>query len=287
MKNFFWTLLFFSTGTFLTVDSHVSSPSTYITAMSPTNSCSIENNTYDAGESLKYKLYYNWSAVWITAGHAYFNIKNDYLKQNPVYHMTCVGTSAKSFRWIYDIKDKYETYLDPTTSKPLLYKRDIKEGNYTLKNQFTFNHTAQEVTIDYRIKKGKLRVENETKTITPCTHDVLSSIYYVRSLDYTNVKKGDKIYLDVFVDGKMYPSYLHYLGKGEVKTSFGKFRCHKVSPSLISNDVFEEGENMIIWATDDENKLPLLIESKIKVGAVKAYLTKHTGIKHPLTSRVK
>jgi hypothetical protein len=43
---------------------------------------------------------------------------------------------------------------------------------------------------------------------------------------------------------------------------------------------------MYIWVTDDDNRIPVLVEAKILIGSVKAYLVKTQGIKYPLTSLV-
>ena len=38
---------------------------------------------------------------------------------------------------------------------------------------------------------------------------------------------------------------------------------------LIKGNVFNGGEGMTMWVTDDKNKIPVRIESPIKVGIVK------------------
>ena len=38
---------------------------------------------------------------------------------------------------------------------------------------------------------------------------------------------------------------------------------------------------MFIWVTADENKVPVLVEAKILIGSVKAYLTGAKGLRYP------
>ena len=37
---------------------------------------------------------------------------------------------------------------------------------------------------------------------------------------------------------------------------------------------------MTVWITDDENKVPVLIEAKILVGSIKAIINEMEGIRH-------
>lgn len=39
---------------------------------------------------------------------------------------------------------------------------------------------------------------------------------------------------------------------------------------------------MFVWVTDDANRIPVLVESKILVGSVKAYLSGTKGLRHPI-----
>jgi hypothetical protein len=44
---------------------------------------------------------------------------------------------------------------------------------------------------------------------------------------------------------------------------------------------------MKIWFTDDQNHLPVQVETKIQVGSVKALLLEAKSLKYPLSSLIK
>ncbi|MGB0839262.1 MAG: DUF3108 domain-containing protein [Chitinophagales bacterium] len=253
----------------------------------PYEQCDVKSYTYQNGEHLEYKVYYNWTALWLTAGRVVFDASESYLKGKTVNHLTAVGTSASSFSWFYTVEDRYETYIDPATSKPMKFYRNVQEGSYSLQNQLSFNHSNRQANIDYLIRKGETRTKDEKMDITECTQDLLSSIYYTRNLDYSALNVGDRVPIDLFSDGTIYNANLTYLGTDKLKTDFGTFRCIKVSPSLLESNAFDDEDYMVIWATDDKNRLPLLIESSIRVGSIKAYLQSYDNIKYPLTSKLK
>ena len=90
------------------------------------------------------------------------------------------------------------------------------------------------------------------------------------------------------MDQEIYPLALKYLGPEENKKvkGVGRFNTQKFSPQLIAGDVFKEGDEMKIYVSDDENKIPVLIESPVSVGSVKAVLKSYKGLKYPMTAQV-
>jgi hypothetical protein len=51
--------------------------------------------------------------------------------------------------------------------------------------------------------------------------------------------------------------------------------------------LFEGGEKMTIWVTDDLNHIPVRIESSIIVGSIKADMMSFKNLRYPLSSLVK
>ena len=92
---------------------------------------------------------------------------------------------------------------------------------------------------------------------------------------------------DILLDGKIFPLYVRYLGKEQyTSTTLGKFNCIKFRPLLVEGSIFRKGEHMTVWVTDDENKLPLYIETEIIVGTVKVSLHAYKGLRHPEKARL-
>ena len=44
---------------------------------------------------------------------------------------------------------------------------------------------------------------------------------------------------------------------------------------------------MLIWVTDDENRLPVYFEAPLLVGKATGRMTAYEGLKHPFTSLIK
>ena len=239
------------------------------------NFCGIRNTSFQHGETITFTVFYNVIGIYVNAGTATFSTTLERLNNKPVYHIVGEGKSNSSYDWIFKVRDRYESYIDTANLQPLKFIRNIDEGGYKKYENITFNQQANTaITTD-----GVYKVPN-------CIQDVLSSVYYARNIDFSKYKPGDKIPFDMFLDNEVYHLYVRYLGKETIKTKYGKFRAIKFKPLLVKGTMFEGGEKMTVWVSDDANHIPVRIESPISVGSVKVDMMQYRGLRYPLTSLV-
>ncbi len=235
--------------------------------------CGISNTSFLAGEQLTMTVFYNVAGVYVNAGTASFTNSLEKLGGKTVFHMVGDGKTNPSYDWIYKVRDRYETFIDTATLQPLKFIRNVNEGGYKKYENITFNRSANTAVTN----KGVYKVPS-------CIQDVLSSIYYARNIDFNKYKSGDRIPFTMFLDNDIYSMYIRYLGKEDVKTKYGKFRAIKFKPLLIKGTIFQGGEKMTVWVSDDKNHIPLRIESPITVGTVKIDMMGYKNLRYPLTS---
>lgn len=235
--------------------------------------CGEHNKAFQAGERITYKVFYTLAGVYVAAGEAVFNTTLEQLNGRFVYHVTGEGSTYSFYDNFFKVRDKYETYIDTATLQPHKFIRNINEGGYKKYENVTFNKvTDAAVTND-----GVFKVPH-------CIQDVLSSIYYARNIDFSKMKPGDKIPFSMFLDNQVYNLYVRYLGKEVIHTKYGKFRAIKFKPLLIKGTIFEGGEKMTVWVSDDPNHIPLRVESPISVGSIKVDMMDFRNRRYPLTS---
>ncbi len=241
--------------------------------------CRIDSKAFAPGEVITYKAYYNWGIIWLHAGEVEFNVTSKKYQGRDVYHLYAFGTTFKSYDWIFKIREKYQAYIDPETQKPLWYERDVTEGSYTAFEDYKFDY--QNNLIRTYVQKRKNPGAEGTLPLTPCLFDVMSAVYYFRSVDFTKYKVGDRIPIDMILDSQAYRLHIRYLGKEEVKTRDKvKYNCIKFAIQLVEGTIFKGDEDAVIWVTDDENKVPVIVEAQILVGSVKAILDTAKGLLH-------
>ena len=108
---------------------------------------------YKDGEWLKYKMSYGG---FLRAGTAEILLKETDLNGTRVFHAKGFGKTSEFISWFFKVRDTYESYFDIEKNVPYFFKRDVSEGNYTIKRDISFNHDTNTASIkDYKYNSIK------------------------------------------------------------------------------------------------------------------------------------
>ncbi|MFB6318126.1 DUF3108 domain-containing protein [Saccharicrinis sp. FJH54] len=240
--------------------------------------------TFVSGEKVVFDAYYNWGFIWLHAGQAMFTARDTVFNGDEAYLMKATGTTFKGYDYLFKVRDTLISVVSKDSLQPIWFTRKTNEGTYSAELTYHFDHAANMVT---GTKKRHEKTEYASYILPENTRDIVSVIYYLREVDLTGMKEDDRILFNMVVDNEMWELYVRYLGKKVVKLKSGrKFRCIVLAPLLLEGSVFSGGEGMKIFVTDDRNRLPVYIESKVLVGKVKASLESYENLKFPLSSEV-
>ncbi len=245
--------------------------------------CTIKYQPFKGGEVVNFDAYYNWGFIWIHAGNVQFSIIDKNYKNESVFYLEATGNSLKTYDWLFKVRDKYQTFVDKETLLPYFYERNTYEGGYKAFEQYHFNYSKKKVFGS--IQNNDIPFTRDTLKLLTCTFDVLSAIYFCRSMDFSSFKLNERTPISTIIDNKIYNIYFRYLGKEIIENKDKKkYRCYKFSALMVEGTIFKGGEDITVWVTDDDNRIPILVEAKILIGSVKAYFTDATGLKYPINS---
>jgi hypothetical protein len=237
--------------------------------------CGTRNTAFLANENISYSVFYSVLGLYVNAGTATFTTTLEQLNDKPVYHAVGEGHTNSNYDWIFKVRDRYETYFDTMHLQPVKFIRNVDEGGYKKHQDVTFDSQNNIATSN----DGTYKVPN-------CVQDVLSAVYSARNIDFNKYKTDDKIPFTMFLDNQLYNLYIRYLGKEVVKTRYGKYNAIKFKPLLVKGTLFEGGEKMTVWVSDDPNHIPLRIESPIVIGSVKVDMMQYHNLRYPLSSKI-
>lgn len=225
---------------------------------------------YEVGEKLRYRVSYGGS----DAGEAVLEVKQSDKKVNGknALHVVGTGKTLGLFKLFYKVHDVYESHIDETTANPIAFKRRVDEGGHKISQDYEFNHADKKV----KTQEGK------EFDVTDNIQDMISSFYYARTLNLDSVKIGDTLTYNCFMDNEVWPLKIKYKGKENIRIRKGKFRCHKFTPVVQKGKYFKSEEDVQVWITDDENRIPIYVKAKIKVGTIKMHLVEWKNLKHNL-----
>ncbi len=238
--------------------------------------CSIVNKSFKAGEKITYSVSYSLWGIYFNAGSATFTTALDSYNLVPVYHVIGTGATNRGYDWVFKVRDRYESFIDTATMQPLQFIRNVHEGKIDIYERVLFNKE------DNTAFDGK-----KTYKVPSCIQDIMSSMYYARNIDFDKYNIGDKIYFSILLDGEIQSIYLRYLGKEVLNTRYGSYHTIKFKPLLLKGTMFQGGENMTVWITDDKNHIPLHIETPIIVGKIQVDLLNWSNTRYSVTAKIK
>jgi hypothetical protein len=227
------------------------------------------NLPYKVGEYVAYKV----SFGAINVGFADLQIiESTQLNSRPTFHIIGKGRTAPFFDWFFKVRDVYETFIDVNTLLPLVFKRAVNEGGYFINQQYQFNHNDNRV------------ITQDSSFFIPInTQDMLSAFFLARTLKKESIINGQPFYIPLFMDDENYNLEIKYLTNEIMDTKWGKIDCMVFNPKMQEGRVFEDGEKIKIWITDDANHLLLRVEAEVWAGTIKAILDDYKELKHPLS----
>jgi hypothetical protein len=188
-----------------------------------------------------------------------------------------IKTSKKSFlhlsweastfsKWdnFFKIRDIYETYVNPVTLRPSLYKRSIFEGKYSKTEKYIFNANGRSIS-STTTKRNRPETKKNV-AIGSSSRDIISMIYKLRTVNFSKFKPGQSASFVIVFDEKEYPVFVKYMGLETVSAgNLGKRQCFKLSIAAKTNKLKGKDKNLI-WITSDANRVPVLVRFSIPVG---------------------
>lgn len=238
----------------------------------------ISEVAFQDGERVVYKVYYNWKFVWVPAGEVTFTS----IEKDDHYELTVDGISYESYDSFFKVRDHYVSRVSKENLIPINFRRDILEGHYQRYDSLSFDQDNHQLT-EY-FGKTKETAKTFEFVLEDRVLDMVSSIYYLRSLPDEVYDVNEDIDLRIFFDKELFDVHINNLGLERKKIkSIGHIACIHLQPELISGYVFEEGDVMDVWVSSDRNRIPIQIESPISFGSVKVLLKSVENLKYTST----
>ncbi|MEK7747581.1 MAG: DUF3108 domain-containing protein [Nitrospirota bacterium] len=208
------------------------------------------------GEKLTYDVQY----LGVSSGVAVLAVL-EAITQNgqEVYPLLSTVQSSDFSSIFYRVNDRIESFLNPKA----LYSHAIfvkqHEGKRKREKQITFDQVTHKATL---IENGQQTVFD----IPPKVNDSLSSLYVFRTFHPLTV--GQSMFIDLHEGKKNGKLEIAVLGKERVKTPIGDFNAIKLQTTPRYEGTSSTKGRLLIWVTDDDRKIPVLIKSKAKFGSI-------------------
>jgi hypothetical protein len=220
------------------------------------------NDAFRPGESLKFSVQYGP----IHAGSAYLEVPEvSNWNGHKAYLLVARAESNTFFSQFYRVRNRIESRWDSVGRFSLRYLENRREGGTKAVNEIVFDHDKGEA----------IYKDGEVFPIPLQVQDALSSFYFTR---LQALPLGGSVVFDYHASRKSQPMEVRVLGRDRVSTPAGTFDCVVIEPVLKAGGIFKNKGRLVIWLTEDERRIPVLMRSKVAVGSISVILQKvHTG----------
>jgi hypothetical protein len=175
------------------------------------------------------------------------------------------------FDHICKVDDFYEGLIDPETFLPIRFEQNLKQRNYRRHDITTFDYQTLKA---HYVHQGN--GTQKTYDIEPGTRDILSFMYFMRSVSLEEDKEtrcrvmsGAKIY-DLFIKAfKIEPVDLEHYGK--------EISCLTVKPEAMFDGLFVRKGKATVWISRDPRHLLTYAKVSTPFGRVSLTLDEVRG----------
>lgn len=227
-----------------------------------------------SGETLVFAASYEISGLMTNIAQVTMKTGTVSTSKNSYLHLSLEAATYKKWDSYFKIRDFYESYVNPVSLQPSMYKRNVLEGNYTKTEKYIFSGTKVSSTWQ---KKKRAEVKN-TFTIKSNTIDVVTLGYKLRTVDFSKLKPGQILAYTIVFDEKEFPVQIKFMGKEIVSAgNLGKKECYKISIGA-KTDKLKGTDKNLMWLTADTKKIPCQVKFSIPVGTGQLLLINASGI---------
>ena len=226
----------------------------------------IPINSFGEGEKIIYRVHYGF----ITAGEATMVVdhKIHTLNDRACYKIDVFGRTSGLADKLFGVKDNWGTFLDTAAIVPHKFYRYIQEGSYRKNEVVDFDQLSKRAVVNKLHKETRKIKEVKEFEVPGNVQDMVSGYYFLRTLDYDNLKNGQVIKVDAFFDDEVYDFKVRFLGREEIKTKLGIINAVVLQPIMPETKIFSGKDPIKVWISDDKAKIPLKIEANMMVGSV-------------------
>lgn len=257
------------------------------TSCVPVKTTVEEELAFQAGEKVDFILHYKWGSINTDVGTATVTLDSLTFNGHEAFRCSVFGKTKKFYDVFFKVREDFNSWFTRDGLKPLKFTRDTYEGGYEARNTYLYEWDAAEPYIAADVYTSNLGQKSMQLPLTPCTYDLPALFFFARNMDMDNVVPGKRYPMTFAIDEEVYNVYFILYGPETIKVKgLGTVETIRFAAKLLEGEVFKGEEDMTIWVTADDNRLPVYFEAPLRVGVAAGRMSGWEGLKHPFTSLV-
>ena len=231
----------------------------------------LQERPFKAGEKIGLGLFYKWGAVNTEVAQAAVTLDSLQFNGQDAYHINFKVKSAPFFDVFFKMREDFHSWMAVEDLRPIRFTRNTLEGKYTATNDYNYDWENKVIHADVNFNgRGD---EHYEIPLHPCVYDLPALIYYLRTMDLSRMKAGDRYHLSFAIDESVFDVVLTFHGAEPLKMRKQGYRSSLLfTCSVVSGAMFEGDQELKFWFSNDGTFVPLAIMAPLRIGSVWAWL---------------
>ncbi|RIW17505.1 DUF3108 domain-containing protein [Algoriphagus lacus] len=237
-----------------------------------------KNSAFTFGEELQFEVTYGW----LSLAEAKLQVSRRTINEasRPHYKIDAFGKTKGAATIFGRVNDNWGTHLDTGTLLPSLSYRHIEEGKYRKHEKVYFDQINRKAKMELYDRDNRVLKDTKEFKLPGQVQDLVSGFYFLRTMDLSNLKKGQSILITGFFDKEIYNLKLIYEGTEQIETSLGLKDTYIFSPLMPQNKLFRGDYPVKVWVTKDQNKIPVKIKADLFIGSLNIDISSAKGLRN-------
>jgi hypothetical protein len=213
------------------------------------------------GETLTYDVY--WSIF--PAGEMVATLLSDERGGQVADQIKTTARSKGFVSLLFNVQNEFHSYFDPRTLCSRRISKKINEGGRHKETELVFDSSRHLALLDERdlAKPGppSKHAENE---IPACVEDIVTGFYFLR---HQPLEVGKEVRVPVNDGSKTHEVSVEVQARERIQTPLGERTAFRLEPKVFDG-LYKRKGRMLIWMSDDAERLPLRIKAMITLGSL-------------------
>ena len=257
------------------------------TSCVPIKDISKHGVAFQAGERMEFTMHYKWGIIDSDIGTATVALDTVRLNGEKAFLCSAQGQTTRLYDLFFKVREDFKSWFTVDELRPLKFTRDTFEGKYVAKNTYIYDWNAAEPHIIADVYSSSSGQRYPELPLTPCTYDLPALFFFARNIDLENIEIGKRYPMTFAIDDDIFNVYFIFYGPETIKVKgLGTVKTIRFAAKLLAGEVFTGEEDMMIWISDDENRVPVYFEAPILVGTASGRMKSWSGLKYPFSALV-
>ncbi|MDH6359085.1 DUF3108 domain-containing protein [Parabacteroides sp. PF5-9] len=233
---------------------------------------------FKPGEVLTFDMYFKYGLINAKAGESSLSVTEGSYEGKDVLQLTLHAKSAGAAKAFMSVADTLSAYMSKDLL-PLAFIKNAHEGKDYTYEEAIYQYTSDKIKVQTKRIRNEIPRFDTTLVSQHKIYDMVSILYYARTLDYASLEKGEKLTVSYLSGKRMETMDVKYHGLETIKANDGReYYCIKLTMLLNENAFEDKNEAMQVYITNDQNRVPIRIDSKLKKGSTRIILKAYKGV---------